>query len=229
MSKWSDIDLLPSHNRSTSGDLSLNIDVGQISNDLTEHLLGLNLPIEKAINRAMNKIARWLRTHSVREIGRELKIKQSVIRSRYRFNKSGKGSAQRISIWVGLLAIAAHHAGTAAQNSAGTKVKGRQFDSAFKAKIYNSEERVFIRTAANKRHGHATLGNREQKASRGLRDAHNQRSLPAQLRGRFPVEVVGIDIEEVGQEVLERYESRINKRYGQILEQELHYALNIEN
>jgi hypothetical protein len=220
-------------NRAQKGGLALHIDAGQITHDLTSHLQGLDLPIEKAINRAMNKVARWLRTHSVREIGKELKIKQSIIRNRYRFSKSGKGGSQQINIWVGLLAVAAHQAGPAAQNSAGTKVKGRQFDSAFKAKIYNSDERVFIRSAANMRQGHVTLGDPTQKQKRQQRNAGHKRKglsrdLPAKLRGRFPVEVVGIDIEDIGQDILERYEGRINRQYGKILEQELNFALNVE-
>jgi hypothetical protein len=99
-------------------------------------------------------------------------------------------------------------------------VAGRDFKSAFKAKIYNSEERVFIRSSANKRENHSTASSAQERAI-----GHK---MPSYLKGRFPVEVIGIDISEISLEVLERYEKRLNRRYGEILQEQLNYALNIE-
>ncbi len=215
--------------RLSKGDFAMHIDVGEITQQLTQDLQALEPKVLRAVRRAIKKTGTWLRTHSMREIGKTLKIKQSVIRNRYRFKQRNNGNAEKLDIWVGLLAVAAHDAGKAVQGSTGTRVAGRQYKSAFVAKIYNSEERVFIRSAANKREGHFTLGDKANKEKRRIRDARNGRNLPAGLKGRFPVEVIGIDIAEVGLEVLERYEKRLNNHYGDILQQELNYALNIED
>ena len=223
------IELDAAHHRLSKGDLAIHVDVGEITHQLTQDLQGLESKVAIAVKRAIKKVGTWLRTHSVREIGKALKIKQSIIRNRYHFKQRGKGNTEKLDIWVGLLAVAAHHAGKGVQGRTGTRIAGRQYKSAFIAKIYGSEERVFIRSAANKREGHFTLGDKAQKEKRRLRDARSARHLPAGLKGRFPVEVIGIDISEVGLEVLERYEKRLNKRYGEILQQELNYALNIEN
>jgi hypothetical protein len=207
--------------RASKDGYALQLDVADITRELTDHLQGLESKVEKAIDRAIVKTARWLRTHSVKEIGKALGIKNSVIRNRYRFRKVGEGNAQKVDIWVGLLAIAAHEAGKPVQNKVGTRAAGREFKSAFIAKIFNSEERVFIRSAANEKQNHTTLSNPQERKI--------QRFMPEKLKGRFPVEVVGVDILEVSLEVLERYEKRINKRYSEILQQELNYALNVKD
>lgn len=229
----SDITFSASHHRAKNGDLAMHVDIGDITENLTAHFAGLDVPIETAIKRALTKLGRWLRTHSVKEISKTLRIKQSAIKNRYRFHRSGQGSDEVLNIWVGLLAISAHNTGTALQNKQGTKVSGRQFDSAFKARIFDNEERVFIRSAANRRQGHLTLGDptqkmrRQQRANRQKREG-SYRGIPQALQGRFPVEVVGVEIEEVSRDVLERYEKRLNKRYGELLTQELNYVLNVE-
>ena len=236
----SEIEILPSHHRKKTGDVELkSVDLESANKDLAGHLLGLEVELEKAINRAIQKLGAWLRTHSVREISKELNIKQMVIKRRYRFSKIGgkNGQPMQLKIWVGLLAIAAHEAGavTHNRNSAGAKVRGRQFDSAFKARIYGSEEKMYIRAAANRRHGHTTVteGGRDWSGRRrpkhlkgeGIRRAKFEAE---QGSSRFPVQVIGIDISEIGLDVLQRYESRLNSRYRELLDQELNYALNVE-
>ncbi|MEM5529553.1 hypothetical protein WN093_12070 [Gammaproteobacteria bacterium AS21] len=211
-------------NNTSKDGLGLFIDLDDITKELTEHIQGLDSKVNKAVKRALKKVGTWLRTHSMREIGKELQINLSALRKRYRLSTTNKNHNNELKLWVGLLSIAAHDAGKALKNKAGTKVRGHQFDSAFKAKIYNNEERVFIRSAANKKQQHTTVGSKGKKK----RSRHKQ-DLPASISSRFPVEVVGIDVQEIGLDVLERYEKRINKRYGELLTQELHFALNVEN
>jgi len=223
----SDITISKSHHRARKGDLELQVGIGQVNEDLAGHLIGLEGKVEVAVDRAIKKTARWLRTHSAREIGKELNIKQAAIKQRFRFTDTGKGFGRKATVWVGLLAIAAHEAGATSKNKAGVRVRGRQFDSAFKQKIYGSEEKVYIRASANRKRGHATV-------TEGGRD-YAKYSRPkaawfkAEYRDRFPVQVIGIEIEEIGREVLERYERRLNDRYRVILDQELNYVLNVES
>ncbi|MBF4444070.1 hypothetical protein EA908_29395, partial [Vibrio anguillarum] len=58
--------------RSNAGTLTLNFD--EDTADLTEHLYGVADKVEKAVNRAVKKTARWLRTHSMRDLSKELNI-----------------------------------------------------------------------------------------------------------------------------------------------------------
>ncbi|NYZ70406.1 hypothetical protein H0A36_30810 [Endozoicomonas sp. SM1973] len=53
-------------------------------------------------------------------------------------------------------------------------------------------------------------------------------NVPSHLQGRFPVERIGIAIDPIAAELFKRYQSRVNVQFNRILEQELHYALNIE-
>lgn len=194
------------------------------SEQLTQDLELLGKRCEVAVQRAIKKLARWLRTHSLREIGRELKITQKVLKKRFRIDENSKGDSPYINIWFGLLNVGAHEVGKARQNRAGTRVRGRQFDGAFVKKIYGSEEKVYIRARRNRRAGHATVAQRP-----GRNNRYPNRAFLAEEGGRFPVQVVGVEIEEVATEILERYEQRINARYQELLQQEVNYALNVES
>lgn len=220
----SEIVISPSYHRARKGDQGLEVDIGQINSDLVDHLQELDGKVAKAVDRAIRKVARWLRTHSMREIGRALGIKQAAIKHRYRFTDTGKGFERKAGIWVGLLAIAAHEAGTPAQNAAGVRVRGHQFDSAFLQKIYGSEEKVYIRASRNRQLKHATVGGHDS-----WRYRPKSPSFLAEYGDRFPVQVIGVDIESVARPILERYEKRLNDRYREILEQELNYVLNVES
>lgn len=201
----------------------VDLDFGADIKSMTQHLEGMQTAISKAVSRAIKKLERWLRTHSMREIGKALKIAQKPLKNRFKFSEVERGGKTVFKMWVGLLSLAAHEVGKASQNAAGVRVRGRQFDSAFISKIYDSDERVYIRASRNKQLGHATYGGRD-----------NQRYRPktaaflAQYGDRFPVQAIGIDIESVARPILERYEQRLNARFREILDQELNYALNIE-
>lgn len=204
------------------------------SEQLTQDLELLGSRVEVAVNRALKKLARWLRTHAMREIGRELKITQKALKKRFVIKHNSKGKDPYINIWFGLLNVAAHEVGTARQNAAGARVAGRQFDGAFVKKIYGSEEKVYIRTRRNRREGHATISQRPWRTDSGSHYGGHRfldygGANDTSNRGRFPVQVVGIEIEEVARDILERYELRINARYQQLLQQEVNYALYVES
>lgn len=62
--------------------------------------------------------------------------------------------------------------------------------------------------------------NRKSASYRPIRDPD--------LIGRFPVQAVGVSIEDEASQILLRLEQQVNKRFGEILKQELNYAINIE-
>lgn len=99
--------------------------------------------LDLAAARALRKAAQWLRTHSSREIARELGITQSPIRHRYKVYSTATASS--VKLWVGLQPIGVNWLGAPKQNSTGVAVGHRQYDEAFIAPMKSSLPLVFIR------------------------------------------------------------------------------------
>lgn len=90
---------------------------------------GRSEKLDIAAARALRKTAQWLRTHSTREIARELRITQSPVRHRYIINT--RSTANEVKLWVGLNPISVHYLGTPQQTPTGVKVEHRAYDDAF--------------------------------------------------------------------------------------------------
>jgi hypothetical protein len=99
--------------------------------------------LDLAAARALRKTAQWLRTHSSREIARELSITQSPVRHRYSIYS--QSTASEVKLWVGLQPIGVHYLGTPKQTATGVKVGHREYDDAFIAPMKSSERLVFRR------------------------------------------------------------------------------------
>lgn len=195
-------------------------DLQQEIGDLTRHIQGMEKQVEKAVQRALRKTIRWVRTHSIKELGKELNIKQAAIKNRFRLETSTKKN--EVKLWVGLLAVAAHDLGKVQQTAAGVRVGRHRFDGAFYKRIYESSESVYIRASRNKvfRHDAVRLNMKH--------NSNYDHSFMAENSGRFPVQVVGISIVDEAEKVLAKFENRVNTQFIKILNQELNYALNIE-
>jgi hypothetical protein len=104
-----------------------------------------NLPrkLDLAAARALRKVAQWLRTHSSREIARELGITQSPIRHRYQIHS--RATVREVKLWVGLQPIAVHYLGEPRQNSTGVRVGHRQYDDAFISPMKSGKRLVWRR------------------------------------------------------------------------------------
>ncbi|MFU6379098.1 phage tail protein [Metapseudomonas otitidis] len=99
--------------------------------------------LDVAAARALRKTAQWLRTHSSREIARELGITQSPIRHRY--NIYSQSTAREVKLWVGLQPIGVHYLGTPRQTRTGVKVGHREYDAAFISPMKSTQHLVFRR------------------------------------------------------------------------------------
>lgn len=99
--------------------------------------------LDVAAARALRKTAQWLRTHSSREIARELGITQSPIRHRY--NIYSQSTAREVKLWVGLQPIGVHYLGTPRQTRTGVKVGHREYDEAFISPMKSTQRLVFRR------------------------------------------------------------------------------------
>lgn len=218
--------MITSSNFSQSGAHQRRTNSGTLSFDLSnnaaliaDEFAGLEKQVVKAIERALKKTGRWLRTYTMRHLSKELAIKQAALKNRFvlAYDKANK----MVNLWVGLLAIAAENLGSVRQNAAGTRAGSHQFNGAFYTKIYGDDERVYIRASRNRVVQHDVVSqNRKPASYRPIRDPD--------LMGRFPVQAVGISIEDEASQILLRMEQQVNKRFGEILKQELNYAINLE-
>lgn len=99
--------------------------------------------LDLAAARALRKVAQWLRTHSSREIARELRITQSPIRHRYKVYS--RSTAREVKLWVGLEPISVHYLGTPQQTPDGVRVGHRAYDGAFIDPMRSSQRMVWRR------------------------------------------------------------------------------------
>lgn len=85
--------------------------------------------LETAVGRALRKTGQWLRTHSVRELGRELGINQAPLRQRFRLYPRVQDG--EVKVWVGLRPLSVHYLGDPQQGVTGVKVGRNTYDGAF--------------------------------------------------------------------------------------------------
>lgn len=85
--------------------------------------------LETAVGRALRKTGAWLRTHSVRELGRELGITQAPLRQRFQLYPRIRDG--EVKVWVGLRPLSVHYLGTPRQTPTGVRVKRRDYEGAF--------------------------------------------------------------------------------------------------
>lgn len=206
------------HQRRTNAGV-LSFDLSNEADLLADEFAGMEKQVAKAIERALKKTGRWLRTHTLRFLSKEVSIKQAALKNRFilDYDKNTK----TVNLWIGLLAIAADTLGSVSQNAEGAKAGAYQFDGAFYQKVYGDDKRVYIRASRNRVMQHDVVRqNRKLPSYRPVRDPR--------LIGRFPVQAVGVAIEDQASQIVLRLEQQVNKRFGEILKQELNYAINVE-
>ena len=111
--------------------------------EVDQTLAELPRKLDLAAARALRKTAQWLRTHSTREISRELRITQSPLRHRYQIHS--RSTAKEVKLWVGLQPISVHYLGTPKQTPTGVAVGHRQYDAAFISPMRSTQRLVFRR------------------------------------------------------------------------------------
>lgn len=142
--------------------------------------------VHKAVQRAMSRTLKMVVREMVRRASRETGIKQQEFKDFRRVGhaqKDGEGRA-----WLGTAPLPAHLAGRVvwSPRMAGAMVAGSTMAGTFYRRIFTGERKVWIRTRRNASEGHA-LYHPERASSK---------SVSAALRGRLPVSLVGLDLEE---------------------------------
>lgn len=174
--------------------------------------------LEKAGQRAIKKTMRWMYTRAAREVSQMTGMSQKTMKPRFSLTTVGKGSSAVTILWVGITPVLAEKAGNARQTRKGVSVKKYRFAGAFVADMYGHDGGVWIRSSRND--NDYTTTSRRRKP--------NTNSLPAHLRGRFPVQHLAIDVADPVALALQRLESRVPDEFRKKLDQELNYVVNHE-
>lgn len=167
--------------------------------------------MRKAEVRALNKTLRWVLKNVVRNISKEAKVAQKLIRQRVRaFKATARNRSGRV--WAGLDPIAAHRLGKVRQLKRGGVRAGRhKFNDAFIHTSSRGNVTIFQRTGEAKR-----TTKRGRYAGTGIK--------------REPVERVELELDNVNiREVLDEWFGKANKKFLQIFASELRYETVIKN
>nr|VFK50896.1 MAG: hypothetical protein BECKTC1821D_GA0114238_11233 [Candidatus Kentron sp. TC] len=186
--------------------------------ELTAGLNHLSRQIQTAIKRAVRKLILWIRRQMLRQASRMTGVPQKEIVRYRRIHIDIAGMEG--TVWLGTSPLPLHLAGRVSWNqaSAGATVAGCQYAGAFYRNVYGGERKVWIRSSRNLREGHPTYHGKRRHRSFSHTVSH----------GRFPVELLGTEMNELEDEIARRLERRVKIRFREILEQELNYALNHE-
>lgn len=163
----------------------------------------------KARSRALRKWSRWARSQTLKALSKDLGVTQKGLKPRVRISVISKqGMAE---LWIGLNPLPAHLAGKPKHTPQyrGTFVKGYYFEGAFVANADNSTDKVWRR----KFRGPGST-------SQGPQQKH--------LRGRFPLELQKISVEEVTLAAILSIEAKAPQRLRDIFAEELNFAFNVE-
>lgn len=121
----------------------LKLDLSLDETDVAAFVAATTSQLETAAHRALVKVGQWLQTHSLRELGQELGVKQEPLKKRFRvYPKRQKG---QVTFWVGLDPIGIHRLGTPTVTSKGVKVNRKEYDKAFINPMKSSQLTVYKR------------------------------------------------------------------------------------
>lgn len=121
----------------------LNLALSEGLASVPEILNRMQRELDLAAARALRKTANWLRTHSTKEIAKELRITQSPLRHRY--DVYTRAAGKEVKVWVGLRPISVHYLGTPKETSTGVSVGHRSYEDAFIAQPKNGTPMVWAR------------------------------------------------------------------------------------
>ncbi|VFM96467.1 MAG: hypothetical protein BECKG1743D_GA0114223_102032 [Candidatus Kentron sp. G] len=194
--------------------LSLDPDI----EELTIGLDRLSRQVRTAIKRAVRKLILWLRRQMLRQASQVSGVAQKEIIRHRRIYLDIKGMEG--TVWLGTSPLPLHLAGRVSWNpsSIGATVAGRQYAGAFYRNVHGGGPKVWIRSSRNLREGHPTYHGKRRHRSFSHAVSHD----------RFPVEILGTEMNELEDEIARRLERRAHTRFRELLEQELNYVLNHE-
>ena len=113
-------------------------------------LNAVSAQVDRAMVSTLGKMARWLRTRSLRGLSEKLAVSQKVLRRRLKTFRLGRGpDGQSITIWYGLDPIGLIYLG-ARETAAGVTAGKHKRDGAFIASGRGNNRHVFKRTGKSR-------------------------------------------------------------------------------
>lgn len=107
----------------------ISLRLADTQNRMPELIDATKKQLDTAVARALRGAGQWLRTHSVRELGKELGIVQRPLRQRFKmFSRVENGE---VKVWVGLSPMSVHYLGNPRQTVSGVSVGRKSYDGAF--------------------------------------------------------------------------------------------------
>lgn len=181
-------------------DVKLEVDLAGL---LKQHA-GKEKKVMKAIGRSLRKSATFGKTLLRKTVASAAGIPQKAIKKRVSAKAFVKDFV--VVVWLGMNPVPAHLVGKPRQLKKGVRV-GRKhlFEGAFKAKIFDSEDRVWRRKFR---------GPGSSKRGRG--------------DGRFPVELMTVPLDDVGAASMQKIQRQVQLRFKRIVEQEINYEINVK-
>jgi len=198
----------------------ITIDLDPAVSELTALFAHHERAVSRAVKRAHRKLVRWLHRQVLRQLSRETGATQKTLKAYRRV--SLKLDGLQGELWFGLNPLPLHETGRVSWSPkrAGVRVRGRTYEGAFYRAVYGSQPKVWIRSARNP--GYATYH-----PKRRYRPFSGRVS-----SGRFPVELLGAPLDEVADGIARELDSRLarraERRFRELLEQELNYATRYE-
>nr|VFK12779.1 MAG: hypothetical protein BECKLFY1418C_GA0070996_100183 [Candidatus Kentron sp. LFY] len=171
--------------------------------------------VQLALKRAVRKLMLWYRRQVLQYASRLTGIAQKKFGLYNRVHLKMTGTEGYL--WVGFSPMPLHEAGRVSwsRSSAGAKVKGRQYAGAFYQSVYGSQPKVWIRSSSNRTEGHPLYHPRRK-----------HRSFSGEVdRGRFPVELLGMEMDEIPAEIARRLNRAAHARFQTLFRHELEFAL----
>ncbi len=200
----------------------IDLDFDLVVDDLTLGLDRSSRAVRLALKRAVRKTLMAVRTYLLRMASKSSGVSQKKLKSYKRVSLKVDGSQGEV--WLGFNPLPLHEAGRVSwsRRGIGVRVGGRTYAGAFYKAVYGSEKKAWIRSARNRQEGHATYHPQRKYKSFG-----SGGSTPS--HGRFPVELLGISMEDAAEEADRRLEQFARDRFRKIFEHELEYALDNEH
>lgn len=179
--------------------------------------------IDLARTRALRKTLMGMRTQVKRNVAKDLKITQKVIKDRFKTTRVKPG-AEEAELWVGTYNVPAHFLGKPRQLKSGVRVGRRSYRGAF---MVNSSNPKFVQHYG----GRIWMRKSSRHYSPALYPGKKGGSNPARRKsiggGRFPIVQAAVRIHESVGKTMDLLRPQVPALFAKKFDQEMNYVLNV--